>query len=193
MPTNFESPTDAGEDNVYEVVVMPCDDETQNAGHTVAVTVTVTDVNDSPQYTANTITLRVPESASRWRSLWKVAVAAHDDEGDTLAYSLGGQDSSSFTIDPATAQIKTAVELDYETRTMYSVVVKASDTSCRRPTISDPVCQTATLDVAIEVTDVSEPPFLTDPAGPCDRNSLGSVRWGHQRQHQHVRTDERRR
>ena len=45
-PPDFESPVDAGRDNVYEVTVEAADD--QGLTDSVAVTVTVTDVNEGP-------------------------------------------------------------------------------------------------------------------------------------------------
>ena len=79
-------------------------------------------------------------------------VAATDT--DTLVYSLGGDDSSLFSLNPGTGQISVAsgTDLDYETKTAYSVTVTAADTAG----------QTAEIDVTISVTDVAEPPGKPD-------------------------------
>jgi serralysin len=45
---NFESPTDTGGNNVYEVTVAVSDDGTPTATDTQAFTITVTDVNEAP-------------------------------------------------------------------------------------------------------------------------------------------------
>ena len=79
-------------------------------------------------------------------------VAATDT--DTLVYSLGGDDSSLFSLDSGTGQISVAAgtDLDYETKTTYSVTVTAADTAG----------QTAEIDVTISVSDVAEPPGKPD-------------------------------
>jgi hypothetical protein len=57
-------------------------------------------------------------------------VAANDtDDGDLLLYSLNGGDASSFKIDRKSGQITTAGELDYETKSEYTVTVMATDPS----------------------------------------------------------------
>ena len=79
-------------------------------------------------------------------------VAATDT--DTLVYSLGGDDFSLFSLDSGTGQISVAAgtDLDYETKTTYSVTVTAADTAG----------QTAEIDVTISVSDVAEPPGKPD-------------------------------
>ena len=79
-------------------------------------------------------------------------VAATDT--DTLVYSLGGDDSSLFGLNSGTGQISVAAgtDLDYETKTTYSVTVTAADTAG----------QTAEIDVTISVSDVAEPPGKPD-------------------------------
>ena len=59
-------------------------------------------------------------------------------EGDgTLTYTLGGPDAASFTILPATGQVRTrdGVVYDYETRNRYTVTVGADDESGEGDTI----------------------------------------------------------
>ena len=69
-------------------------------------------------------------------------IADDADSGDLLIYSLSGPDAASFTIDSglkasdSEGQIKTAVELDFETRTDYMVVVMAMDPSGATDTIN---------------------------------------------------------
>ena len=54
-------------------------------------------------------------------------VEADDPDDDRLTYSLGGTDSSSFSIVSNTGLIRTRALLDYETKSSYSVDVEASD------------------------------------------------------------------
>ena len=61
-------------------------------------------------------------------------IEATDDNNDLLTYSISGADASAFTIgsgldDETEGQLKTATELDYETKSEYQVVVTAADPS----------------------------------------------------------------
>ena len=91
------------------------------------------------------------------------AVRATDADNDTLTYSLEGTDAASFSIVPARGQIRTVAALDHETRSSYSVRVKADDGKGG----------TATIEVIITVTDVNEPPIVN---GNPDGISLRMMR-----------------
>ena len=81
-------------------------------------------------------------------------VAAEDPDDDPLIYSLSGTDAGSFGIDDSTGQISVPAEtsLDFETKTSYSVTVTATD----------PSGESDSVDVAITVMDVNEPPDVTE-------------------------------
>ena len=81
-------------------------------------------------------------------------VAATDPETDTIAYTLGGDDAASFTIDGATGQLKTWDPLDHETKSSYSVTVSVSDGNDIDGN-ADPSVDN-TIDVTISVTDQDE-------------------------------------
>ena len=82
-------------------------------------------------------------------------VKADDGDNDTLTYSLAAVDSS-FSIDPATGQLKTKAALDFEGgTTSYTVTVTATDPSGEAGT-------NATSIVTITVTNVDEAPAITD-------------------------------
>ena len=97
---------------------------------------------------------------------------ATDEDGDTLTYSLEGDDAGSFAINSRTGQILTreGVTYDHEVTTEYSVRVKADDGERGD----------ATVEVAILVIDVNEPPLAprapTLSDGPDDSGSL-DVTW----------------
>ena len=97
---------------------------------------------------------------------------ATDEDGDTLTYSLEGDDAGSFAINSRTGQILTreGVTYDHEVTTEYSVTVKADDGERGD----------ATVEVAIQVIDVNEPPLAprapTLSDGPDDSGSL-DVTW----------------
>ena len=92
-------------------------------------------------------------------------VTATDPDSDTLTYTLEGADSSKFTIDPATGQIKTKVgeTYSYEDETSYEVTVKADDGNGG----------TDTVDVTINVADQDEAPVA--PAAPSVSATSGST------------------
>ena len=82
------------------------------------------------------------------------AVSATDADDDTLTYTLGGTDASSFSIVATSGQLRTKTALDYETKASYSVSVSVSDGNGGSDSIT----------VTINVTDVNEnrAPAFTD-------------------------------
>ena len=56
-----------------------------------------------------------------------ITVTATDADGDSISYSIGGSDATSFNINPSTGVISLKVAADYETKTSYSITVAASD------------------------------------------------------------------
>ena len=123
--------------------------ETEMDAETVMVR--VTNVEEAPDFKKSTDTLTVEENVDVNTDI-DAPVTAKDGDGDALTYSLGGRDADSFTIIPATGQIKRKAELDYETKDSYSVVVTATD----------PGGLTDTINVTISVEDVPEKPTITE-------------------------------
>ena len=113
------------------------------------VTVTIQDddtVNTPPAFDdGDTVTRSVAENTAAGEDIG-APVGATDDDGDTLAYSLGGDDAASFEIVGSSGQLQTAAALDHETKPSYSVVVTAADGNGGTDTIA----------VTISVTDVAE-------------------------------------
>jgi hypothetical protein len=140
---NFEAPTDAGANNVYDVIVSASDGSLVD---TRAVAVTITNVNEGVTITSGT-------SYSVLENGMQVGpVAATDVDGDVLTYSItGGLDAALFTINAATGQLSFVSAPNFEAPTdngannIYNVTVRASD-----GTLSD------TRALAISVGNVSE-------------------------------------
>ena len=94
-------------------------------------------------------------------------VLAMDDDGDTLAYTLGGRDAAMFDIDGGTApavgdtpakvagQLRTKAALNYETKKTYMVTVTAHDGTSNMADAS------ASIDVTIHVTNEDEAPMVS--------------------------------
>ena len=85
-------------------------------------------------------------------------VAAADPDGDTLTYSLSGDDAASFEIDASTGQLWSKALLDYETQSTYTVVVSVRDGRDRN---GDPdTAVDASVTVTVAVVNVGEPGAL---------------------------------
>ena len=123
----------------------------------ISVTINVTDVaetpdNSSPEFDeGSSATRAVNENTGSGADIGS-AVSATDTDGDTLSYSLSGNDAASFSIDSGSGQIRTNSSLDYETKDSYSVTVNVSDGQGGSDSTS----------VTINITDVNESPEFLD-------------------------------
>ena len=124
---------------------------------TIAVTINVTDVNETPAnrapvFTAGASTTRsVAENTATGQNIG-TAITATDADNDTLTYTLGGTNAASFGINGSTGQLQTKAALDYETKSTYTVTVGVSD-----GTLTD------SITVTINITDVNEIPANRAP------------------------------
>ncbi len=120
----------------YVVTVTATDPDGLSA--TATVTITITNVqedpvvsrgsgspNQAPRFPAETADRSVPENASAGDNIG--APVSADDPGDTLTYTLEGLDEASFDIDSATGQLQAKAPLDRDTKSTYTVTVKATD------------------------------------------------------------------
>ena len=141
----------------------------------INVAINVSNVNEAPAFTdGSSITREVAENTSAGENIGAV-ITATDPDNDTLTYSLGGTDASTFALDITTGQLKTSAALNYETKSLYTLVLTASDGNL-----------TDIIAVTINVTDVAErseeevieveTPTNNAPCVPC-------VYSRHQRQH----------
>ena len=91
------------------------------------VAITIDPVNDAPTFIESMPARRVSESAEAG-TLVGATVAAEDVEGDTLTYSLSGEDASSFEIDSeGQITVATGVTFDIGTQETYTFTVEADD------------------------------------------------------------------
>jgi Ca2+-binding RTX toxin-like protein len=128
---DYENPADAGQNNVYNVIVQASDginiDQQQ-------IAVTVANTNDNaPVITSAgggaTASVGTTENATA-----VATVVATDADGATLTYSIsGGADAALFTIDPVTGALSFITAPDFEAPgdfngdNVYDVIVQASD------------------------------------------------------------------
>lgn len=143
---NYESPTDAGLNNIYDVQVTVTD--SQGATDVQALSVTITNTNDnSPIITSNgggsTATVGVVAGNTT-----VTTVAATDaDYGDVLTYTIsGGTNSALFAINSASGELtfKSAAQ-----NGSYQVIVRTADAVGN--------ADTQTLTVNVTTTDTTAP------------------------------------
>ena len=135
----------------YSVIVTVSDGN--GGSDSTTVTINVTNVNEAPAFTDGTNTTRsIAENAPAGVNIGN-AVAATDDDGDTLTYTLGGTNAASFDIEAETGQLKTKASLDFETKSSYTVTVAVSDSKGGIDSIT----------VTINVTDLDETPSNNPP------------------------------
>ncbi len=117
----------------YTITVTATDPSLASASITVNITVTDADddatvillTGNAPAFAAEEMTRSVAENTAAGMAIGD-PVAATDEDGDALTYTLWGDDAGSFGIDPATGQLMTSAALDYETQMSYTVTVTAS-------------------------------------------------------------------
>ena len=143
-PPEYDIPADSGTNNIYNVTVQARQGTQEGS---LAVTVTVTPVNERPTITSGPETVSYLEN----RTDWKVGTyAATDPDGDTLTWSLEGGDAGDFGISTSGA-VTFNVQPDREgTKYEYAITVTAADAGA----LDD------TRDVAITVEDFDEPPVI---------------------------------
>ena len=151
----FNDPPNHEEQDTYNVIVQAFDG---NSTGTLAVVVTVTDVNEDPEFPDTTTTRTVEENTGANAPVGLPVEAADPDVGDTLTYILSGTGAESFTID-SNAQIKSVSSLDRDTQDTYYVTVEVHDGKADGGSTSTTTDDS--IDVTITVTDVNEPPVLS--------------------------------
>jgi T1SS-143 domain-containing protein len=156
---NFESPTDSGSNNVYDVQVRVTDG---NLSDIQNIAVTVTNVNEfAPVISSNGGGSNAAINVAENTTAVTTVVAADADAGTTITYSIvGGADQSKFSINPTTGALTFISAPNFEAPTdagannVYDVIVRASDGA-----LADD------QSIAVTVTNVAE---NTPPAGGVD-------------------------
>ena len=162
---DFESPTDADRDNVYEVTLYSNDREGAFwQWKRFDVQVTVTNVNEQPVVSGPTALTRRENG-----DVFLGAYEARDpDAGDTASWDdLEGDDADHFRLD-ASGRLSFRTPPDFESRAdddrdnVYEVIVVASDGMGLQ----------GREQVMVTVTDVNDPPVVHGPAAvPKAENS----------------------
>ena len=152
--------------DTYMVTVIATDSYGESAS--IAVTITVTDVNEGPTirrvasenqppvFPSDTDTRSVVEGTSAGAGIGAPVTAEDPDVGDALTYTLGGTDAASFGIVRTTGQLQTKAALDYSTKTSYDVTVTATDAAG----LSDAI----TVTINVTAVDENLPPEFPSAA-----------------------------
>ena len=145
---DFEMPSDADGDNVYDITVTASDGD-NNRNHNVAIR--VTNENDNiPVFTSPAAVSAQENQRTAYEA------AATDADGDMLVYRLSGTDAALFTIGSTTGEVRFRVAPDFEDPddadgdNVYDITVTASDGTNRTD-----------KNVAITVTDDNIPVFTS--------------------------------
>lgn len=152
-PADFETPGDAGGDNVYDFTVTASDGDFSDSQ---AVAVTVTDV-DETSGNAPVFSSGASQTVSENQTSAYVARAV-DPDGDTVSYSLSGTDAALFTIDASSGEVRFLATPDFESpsdsggNNVYDIVVTASDGS----NSNDQAVAITVGDVSSEAADIPE-------------------------------------
>ena len=125
---------DANTKSTYSVTVRATD--TKGGSATIAVTITVSvPPNNLPVFSGGPRSFTVYDDVSAGTDIGS-PVRATDADGDTLTHTLEGPDALSFSIVASSGQIRTKAALDADTKSTYSVTVRATDTKGGSATIA---------------------------------------------------------
>ncbi len=157
---DYENPSDANADNVYELDVTVTDGGSNT--DTKSIEVTVTDANDnSPVLTAT------DKSVSEGTTAVETVSATDADSGDSQTFSISGTDAAFFSIDASTGELTFKVAPDYEDPSdsdednVYELDV----------TVTDGASNTDTKTVEITVANVNDSqPIAIADAIDTDKN-----------------------
>jgi serralysin len=145
---DYEAPTDAGANNVYDITVTASDG---SLTATQAVAITVTNLNDTAPVFTSGGTGTVAENAATSTVIYTAATT----DADNLAartYTVSGTDAGLVDITSA-GVVTLKASADYESKTSYSFNVIANDGA-----------NNTTQAVVVSVTNVYEAPAITSAA-----------------------------
>ena len=149
---DYERPADSNRDNVYEITIQPSDGRVLGS---YPVTVTVTDVNEPPEFRRGSTT-SFRQQENRISRLY--TFSATDPEGGTVTWSVGDSDGRHFTIDE-----RGQFSFREDSPPDFDAPADADGDNVYNATIQarDPEFNTASLAVTVTVTEINEGPVIT--------------------------------
>ncbi|WP_158267643.1 cadherin domain-containing protein [Adhaeribacter arboris] len=162
---NFEVPTDAGGNNIYDVIVRATDNGTGTLLDEQALAVTITNTNEPPSTPVDNVVApnTIAENAVNGTAVG-ITANSTDPEGATIIYSLTDNAGGRFAINASTGVVTVAngTLLNYEAATSHNIIVQAADAATG--------AQTSIQTFTIAVTNVNEPPTT-----PADNNPAANT------------------
>lgn len=169
-PPNYESPQDAGGDNVYDVIVTVTDSfGASDSGH---MTISLLNVAPSTPADVDDVANAVNEGSVGTVGL---TVSSSDPAGGTVTFSLSDDAGGRFQIDAdsGVVAVADAALLDYENITSHDITVVANDGS---GAVNATAIQTFTIEV-LPVND-NVPVFAAGPSqvfSIVEQSAVGTV------------------
>lgn len=131
----------------YFLSIIVLDDNGGSA--TTNLNVSVNDLNESPSFLTTPYSVSIAENLQTGTHVIQV-VAADEDSGDSLTYSLTGTNSSHFAVSSSTGLVTTMQPLDQETVGVYTLSISVTDGDL-----------SATEALSITVIDTNDAPTFT--------------------------------
>jgi len=168
---DYESPTDANQNNQLVVQIIADDGEYTD---TLSVTISVNNLNDSsPEFSSGAQAFSLSEGQ---QGRFDLPLANDADNLAAIEYALSGSDASLFELDEANGQLALVTKqvfdfeapVDLDTNNVYQLTLTASDGT-----------QSDALPVSVSVTDEADhPPTFSKSAQSLsfDENSMVSFR-----------------
>ena len=153
---NFESPTDVGANNGYELSIRATDRIGNFANQ--SITISVTNVNEAPTITINSSNATHSITQAENSTSIVTYTATDVDAGASLSFSLSGTDAADFAINSSSGVLPFASAPDFEApadsdvNNQYDVIITVSDGA-----LSDTQTLTVTISNANESASISAP------------------------------------
>ena len=128
---------------------------------TITVTISVTDVNEPPQFDAATASITIPEDTPVGQNVGDAMVATDEDTSDTVTYSVSGTDADLFQVDSG-GQLQVKEALDFEDKSTLTVIINATDSRDDSGTVEQTPVTDDSVTVTVTVTNVFEAPRFDD-------------------------------
>ena len=151
----------------FSLQVQATDNGTPNLSATAAVTISLLDINETPQLAVHSFSLA--ENSANGTVVGTVT-GTDPDAGQSLTYSIfSGNGSGAFAIDAITGEITVAnaAALDFETAPVFNLEVVATDDGS--PNLG------ALASVTVSLTDVNEAPQLAPRSFSLAENSANGT------------------
>ena len=108
---------------IYDLVISVSDDQYTSYAN---LSITIINVSEfAPMFEMDNYTASINERVPIGTLV--ETVLAFDDDNSPFTYSLVGDDAVYFTIDANSGEVRTAREIDYETKSVFSLLVVASE------------------------------------------------------------------